>query len=57
MGHDGAAMGNTHNWKNAEPNDLVKNMGKFKQDFKTPVSSYGKLQKESFELMKDAGWK
>ena len=43
--------------ENVEPNDLVKNMGKFKQDLKTPVSSYGKLQKESFKLMKDAGWK
>ena len=40
-----------------EPNDLIKNMGEFKQDLKTPVSSYGKLQKKSFKLMKDAGWK
>ena len=43
--------------ENVEPNILVKDMGKFKQDVKTPVTYYGKLQKESFILMKDAGWK
>ncbi|MAZ07565.1 MAG: Fe(3+) ABC transporter substrate-binding protein [Rickettsiales bacterium] len=39
-----------------ESNKLVKSMGKFKQDLETPVSRYGKWQKEAYKLMKKSGW-
>ena len=42
--------------QNAESNKLVMLMGKFKQDLDTPVSSYGKWQKEAYKLMKKSGW-
>ena len=42
--------------ENIESNNLVKSMGKFKQDLETPVSSYGKWQKEAYKLMKKSGW-
>ena len=42
---------------NVEPHELIKKMGEFKQDLKTPVKNYIKYQSDAFEIMLKAGWK
>ena len=42
--------------QNVVPHPLIAKMGEFKQDLITPVSSYGKWQKEAFKIMKESGW-
>ena len=43
--------------ENIKINELIKKIGiNFKQDNSISVSSYGKWQKKSFMLMKEAGW-
>ena len=40
-----------------EPNKLIAQFGLgFKQDLKTKVSSYGKLQAKALKVMTEAGW-
>ena len=40
-----------------EPNKLITQFGLgFKQDLKTKVSSYGKLQAKALKVMTEAGW-
>ena len=43
--------------ENVEPHELIKKMGEFKQDLKTPVKNYIKYQSDAFEIMLKAGWK
>ena len=42
---------------NVEPHELIKRMGEFNQDLKTPVKNYIKYQSDAFEIMLKAGWK